>query len=185
VVVHISRLAAEKNYPQLIAAFARIRTNQPRARFIIVGDGPLRKKLSRAYPWILFTGFLPRADLARHYASGDLFLYASLTETFGNVVTESMASGLPVLAYDYAAPARYIRNLENGLTVPFGDSAAWDAAADTLAGSPALRQRLGAAARRTAEGISWNHVIDGFERDLAEVAGMSVPVVGGPVTVAT
>ena len=183
VVVHVSRLAAEKNYPQLISAFARIRVTQPSARFVIVGDGPLRKKLARAHPWIHFAGFLPRADLARHYASGDLFLYASLTETFGNVVTESMASGLPVLAYDYAAPARYIRNLENGLSVPFGDSSAWDRAADTLAANPSLRRRLGEAARRTAEGISWNHVIDGFERDLREVAGISVPAPTGPATV--
>jgi glycosyltransferase involved in cell wall biosynthesis len=184
VVVHVSRLAAEKNYPQLIAAFERIRATQPRARFIIVSDGPLRKKLARAHPWIHFTGFLPRADLARHYASADLFLYASLTETFGNVVTEAMASGLPVLAYDYAAPARYIRNLENGLTVPFGNDSAWNHAADTLAASPALRRRLGAAARRTAEGISWDRVIDGFERDLGEVAGFSVPASGSPATVA-
>lgn len=184
VVVHVSRLAAEKNYPQLLAAFARIRGTQPSARFVVVGDGPLRKKLARAHPWIRFTGFLPREDLARHYASADLFLYASLTETFGNVVTESMASGLPVLAYDYAAPARYIRNLENGLVVPFGDSAAWDRVADAAAADPALRRRLGAAARVTAEGISWDRVIDGFERDLQEVAGMSVPAAARPASVA-
>jgi glycosyltransferase involved in cell wall biosynthesis len=185
VVVHVSRLAAEKNYPQLIAAFERIRATQPRARFVIVSDGPLRQKLARAHPWIHFTGFLPRADLARHYASADLFLYASLTETFGNVVTEAMASGLPVLAYDYAAPARYIRNLENGLTVPFGNDAAWNHAADTIAASPSLRRRLGAAARHTAEGISWDRVIDGFERDLGEVAGFSVPAAGTSATVAS
>jgi glycosyltransferase involved in cell wall biosynthesis len=137
-----------------------------------VGDGPLRKKLARAHPWIRFTGFLPRSELARHYASADAFLYASTTETFGNVVTEAMASGLPVLAYDYAAPARYIRTQENGLTVPLDDHAAWLTAAATLAADPALRQRLGAAARRTAEGISWTHVIDGFERDLHDVAGL-------------
>lgn len=173
-VVHVSRLAAEKNYPLLIEAFAQIRSRQPTARFIIVGDGPLLKKLSRAHPWIRFTGFLPRAELARHYASADAFLYASTTETFGNVVTEAMASGLPVLAYHYAAPARYIRNGENGLTVPFDDRNAWLHAVTTLAASPELRHRVGKAARRTAEGISWSHVIDGFERDLHEVAGLPV-----------
>lgn len=174
-VVHVSRLAAEKNYPLLLAAFARIRERQPSARFVIVGDGPLLKKLARSHPWVRFTGFLSREDLARHYASADAFLYASMTETFGNVVTEAMASALPVLAFDYAAPARYIRNQENGLVVPFGDSSTWLAAADTLAASPVLRARLGAAARFTAEGISWTHVVDGFERDLREVASLAVP----------
>lgn len=183
-VVHVSRLAAEKNYPLLFEAFARIRSAQPSARFIVVGDGPLRKKLVRAYPWIHFTGFLPRADLARHYASADLFLYASLTETFGNVVTEAMASGLPVLAFDYAAPARYIRNLENGLVVPFGNTTAWLHAAGTLADSPSMRRRFGEAARRTADGISWERVIDGFERDLHEVAGLTVPSGPAPAMVA-
>ncbi len=183
VVVHVSRLAAEKNYPLLIAAFERIRANQPNARFVIVGDGPLRKKLSRAYSWIHFTGFLPRADLARHYASADAFLYASLTETFGNVVTEAMASGLPVLAFNYAAPARYIRSGENGLTVPFGDHATWLDAANSLAADSSLRRRLGEAARRTAEGISWTHVIDGFERDLHEVAALPVPTRPAPANV--
>lgn len=175
VVVHVSRLAAEKNYPLLFDAFARIRATQRGARFIVVGDGPLRKKLAREFPWIHFTGFLPRADLARHYASADAFLYASMTETFGNVVTEAMASGLPVVAFNYAAPARYIRNLENGLTVPFDDRTAWLQATEMLAASPSLRRRLGASARSTAEGISWTHVIDGFERDLQEVAGLTVP----------
>jgi len=183
VVVHVSRLAAEKNYPLLIDAFGRIRATQPGARFVIVGDGPLRKKLARAHPWIHFTGFLPRAELARHYASADAFLYASMTETFGNVVTEAMASGLPVVAFDYAAPARYIRNQENGLTVPFDNRAAWLDAAHALANSPLLRRRLGEAARRTAEGISWTHVIDGFERDLHEVAALTVPSRLAPATV--
>lgn len=182
-VVHVSRLAAEKNYPLLIEAFQRIRARQPSARFVIVGDGPLRKKLARAHPWIRFTGFLPRPELARHYASGDAFLYASLTETFGNVVTEAMASGLPVLAFDYAAPARYIRNLENGLTVPFGERTAWLQAADTLAFSSELRRKLGEAARRTAGDISWTRVIDGFERDLREVVDLAVPTGRSPAIV--
>ena len=170
VVVHVSRLAAEKNYELLIEAWTAIRAQHPRARFVIVSDGPLRKKLQRRYPWVHFTGFLPRPELARHYASADLFLYPSLTETFGNVLTEAMASGLPVAAFNYAAAARYLRADENGHPVPFGDREAFIGAALKLAAEPALRRRLATAARQTAEGISWTHVIDGFERDLLEVA---------------
>lgn len=166
VVIHVSRLAAEKNYPLLIKAWEAIRARQPRARFVITSDGPLRKKLSRAYPWIHFTGFLERNDLGRHYASADLFLYPSLTETFGNVVTESMASGLPVVAFNYAAAARFIRHGENGWHVPLGDADAFVRSSVRVADELALRRRLGAAARLTAEDISWERVIDGFERDL-------------------
>ncbi|HEY0944032.1 MAG TPA: glycosyltransferase family 1 protein [Opitutaceae bacterium] len=170
VVVHVSRLAAEKNYPLLFRAYEAIRVINTRAKFVIVSDGPLRKRLTRTYPWAHFTGFLPREDLARHYASGDLFLYASLTETFGNVVTEAMAGGLPVVAFAYAAAARYITHGANGWLVPLGNADAFVQSAVAVARDGGLRRRLGPAARATAETISWDLVIDGLERDLREVA---------------
>ena len=175
VFIHVSRLAAEKNYPLLFRSWEAIRTAQPRARFVVTSDGPLRKKLQRNYPWAIFTGFLAREDLARHYASADVFLYPSLTETFGNVVTESMASGLSVCAFDYAAAARYLRHRENGLLVPLGDESAFVAQALSLLPDARLRRALGLVARATAENIPWGRVIDGFQRDLAEVAGNPPP----------
>jgi glycosyltransferase involved in cell wall biosynthesis len=168
-VIHVSRLAAEKNYPLLFASFAAIRARRPDARLVVVSDGPLRKKLARENPHVHFTGFLSREALAVHYASADLFLYPSLTETFGNVTTESMASGLPVVAFNYAAAARFIRHGENGWLVPFGDRAAFVDAAVHVACDSTLRYRLAPAARETAEGISWDYVIDQLERDFAEV----------------
>ncbi len=170
VFIHVSRLAAEKNYALLFRAWEAIRTAHPRARFVVASDGPLREKLQRAHPWAFFTGFLEREDLARHYASADIFLYPSLTETFGNVVTESMASGLAICAYDYAAAARYLRHGENGLLVPLADEAAFLVHARTLAADLRLRRALGLVARATAENIPWSRVIDGFARDLAQVA---------------
>ncbi len=171
VFIHVSRLAAEKNYPLLFRAWDRVRSRQPRARFLVVGDGPLRAKLARAHPWAVFTGFLEREDLARHYASADAFLYPSLTETFGNVVTEAMASGLAIGAFDYAAAARYLRHGENGLLAPLNDENAFLDAATVLAdGDPRPRRRLGFVARATAETIPWSRVIDGFARDLEEAA---------------
>lgn len=170
-VIHVSRLAAEKNYPLLFASFDRIKAAHPTARLIIVSDGPLRKKLRRQRPDAVFTGFLPRDELARHYASGDIFLYPSLTETFGNVLTEAMASGLAVLAFDYAAAARYIRDGTNGWLVPFGDESRFLIRAAALASEPRRQRVLGAAARATAETISWEAVLDALERDLHDVAG--------------
>lgn len=178
VFIHVSRLATEKNYALLFRAWSEIRTARPRARFVVVSDGPLRKKLARAHPWAVFTGFLERAELARHYASADVFLYPSLTETFGNVVTEAMASGLAVSAYAYAAAARYIRHEENGLLAPFSDETIFLAHAHRLAAEdPRPRRRLGLVARATAENIPWSRVIDGFARDLQEVAA-GMPTAG-------
>lgn len=178
VFIHVSRLAAEKNYDLLFRSWAEIRTAQPRARFVVVSDGPLRKKLRRAHPWAVFTGFLEREDLARHYASADVFLYPSLTETFGNVVTESMASGLAVCAFDYAAAALYLRHRENGLLAPFGDETVFRKNALDLAADHELGRRLGLVARATAEHIPWSRVIEGFDRDLREVAASAGPVPG-------
>jgi glycosyltransferase involved in cell wall biosynthesis len=169
-IVHVSRLAPEKNYPLLIEACASIRAAQPRAKFIFASDGPLRKKLQRAHPWIHFPGFLDPATLAAHYAAADLFLYSSLTETFGNVVLEAMASGLPVVAFNYAAAARFIRHGENGWLVPCADRVAFLDAARILAVDTLLRRRLGPAARSTAEMIPWDAIVAGFERDLFELA---------------
>jgi glycosyltransferase involved in cell wall biosynthesis len=170
VVIHVSRIAAEKNYALLIDSFRAIRLQQPRAKFVIVSDGPLRRKLERDHPWVHFTGFLSRPDLAQHYASADLFPYPSETETFGNVVTEAMASGLTVVAYRYAAAARYIRHGENGWHVPLGDKALFVESAKRAALDSSLRRTLGQQARATAETIPWDAVIHGFERDLLEVA---------------
>lgn len=172
VFIHVSRLAAEKNYGLLFRAWDRVREVRPRARFVVAGDGPLRARLARTHPWAVFTGFLEREDLARHYASADVFLYPSLTETFGNVVTEAMASGLAVSAYDYAAAARYLRHGENGLLAPCDDEAVFLVNALRLAeADPRPRRTLGQVARATAENIPWSRVIDGFLRDLREVAG--------------
>ena len=166
VVLHAGRVAAEKNYPLLFRAFAAMRAANPRCRFVLVGDGPLRPRFAREHPEYLFTGFIPREELARHYASADVYIHASLTETFGNVLTEAMASGLAVVGFDYAAARQFVRDGENGLTAPSDQPEALIAAAVRLAiGSP-LRARLGAAARATIEPQSWANVIARFEADL-------------------
>lgn len=165
-VVHVSRLAKEKNYGLLAESFRAIKAIQPGARLLLVSDGPERKALERLLPGAVFTGFLSPGELATAYASGDLFLYPSLTETFGNVLTEALSSGLPTVAFDYAAAGQYVRDGENGRLVPFGARENFIATSVALAQDGPQRQRLGHHARASAEKIPWSQVIQRFEEIL-------------------
>lgn len=170
VVIHAGRMAAEKNYGLLFRAFAAMRRANPRCRFVLVGDGPLRARLQRENPTCVFTGFIPRGDLARHYASADIYIHASLTETFGNVLTEAMASGLAVAGFDYAAARQFLRHGRNGLAVPCAQPDALIDAAVLLATDEFLRAQVRPAARSAVEAQSWESVIGRFEADLMAVA---------------
>lgn len=132
-VVHVGRLAPEKNLELAVRAFHAIRERHPRARFVIVGDGPARAGLAAHHPDIIFAGIRRGEDLARHYASGDLFLFPSLTETFGNVTLESLASGVPVIAFDYGAAHEHIHDPLAGARAPMADGDAFTAAAVDVA----------------------------------------------------
>jgi glycosyltransferase involved in cell wall biosynthesis len=180
VVIHVGRMAPEKNYSLLFRAYAAMRTANPRCRFVLVGDGPLRARLLRENPDGIFTGFIPREELARHYASADIYIHASLTETFGNVLTEALASGLAIAGFDYAAASEFVQPNLNGLSVSCDQPDALVAAAVQLATDPILRAQLRAAARATVEPQSWEHVIARFEADLAWIAGVQ-PSAAEPV----
>jgi glycosyltransferase involved in cell wall biosynthesis len=168
VILHVGRMAAEKNYPLLFRAFDAIKALEPRAKLVLVGDGPMLATYQRQRPDAVFTGFYTGTSLARHYAAGDLYLHASHTETFGNVVTEALASGLAVGAFDYAAAHEFIRHGENGLIAAVGDEKVFIANAVRLARDRGLRAKVARAGRATAERLSWDTVIDTFAADLAE-----------------
>ena len=178
VVLHAGRMAAEKNYPLLLRAFTAMGRANPRCRFVLVGDGPLRASLQRRLPQCVFTGFISREELARHYASADIYVHASLTETFGNVLTEAMASGLAVAGFDYAAARQFVRDGKNGLAVPCHEPEQLIDAAVRLAKDRELRARLRPAARATVEPQSWSNVISRFEADLLAVIGGPPPPPG-------
>lgn len=175
VVLHVGRMAAEKNYPLLFRAFAAMRAANPCCRFVLVGDGPLRPSLQREHPEYIFPGFIPRDELARHYASADIYIHASLTETFGNVLTEAMASGLAVAGFDYAAARQFIQHNVNGLTIPCDQPDGLISAAALLARDADLRARLRAAARSALVAQSWENVIAHFESDLLAVIAEPTP----------
>ncbi len=162
-VLAISRLAPEKNLPLALKAFQAIREINPDAKLILVGDGPARKTLAQAWPETHFSGMRTGEDLAAHYASGDIFLFPSLTETFGNVTLEAMSSGLPVVAYRCAAAAEVIEDGQSGLLAEPGHEAQFIGAACRLAQDSGLRQNLGKAARDRVEPIDWECIHDGLE----------------------
>ncbi|CAJ0680660.1 glycosyltransferase family 4 protein [Ralstonia mannitolilytica] len=169
VVLTVGRLALEKNLGVALDAFDAIRRRRPDARLVMVGDGPQRNALRRRCPDAVFAGTQHGQALAAHYASADVFLFPSLTETFGNVVVEAMASGLPVVAFDTAAAGMHVRTGQNGCLAPVGDVAVFTAAAVALAADGDLRQRLGRAARQTAQALDWPQVLERFEAALLAV----------------
>jgi glycosyltransferase involved in cell wall biosynthesis len=146
----VGRLAPEKNLDLLLRAYELVRAASPRTRLVLVGDGPSRAALRQAHPEVIFASMLRGEALARHYASCDLFVFPSLSETFGNVTLEAMASGLPVVAYDYGAAREHMRNGEHGALVPVAAEGEFIAACLRAVAAPSLA-RIGWAARAAAE----------------------------------
>ncbi len=168
-VAHVGRLAPEKNLTLLVRSFEAIERVRPDARLVLVGDGPETAALRVAHPRFVFCGPRRGEDLATHYASADMFLFPSLTETFGNVVLESMASAVPVTGFDYAAAEEHIRDGVNGMAAPYGDEGAFFGRALSLASDAGLRGRMGGEARKTALGLSWESIFARLENILLDV----------------
>ena len=166
VALYVGRLAPEKNLEVLIASFASIKAGRPNARLVVVGDGPARAELEQRMPYALFAGQRRGEDLASHYASADLFVFPSLTETFGNVTVEAMASGLPVLAFDHAAASELITSGENGLLIHFGNSAAFVDTAASLVCKRQWLQYMGDRAHGKVAALDWEQVVLRFEQVL-------------------
>jgi len=163
VVLSVGRLAAEKNLDLLQRSFVQMQALDSRLRLVVVGDGPERESLQQRCPQALLVGSKQGDDLARHYASADLFLFPSQTETYGNVTPEAMASGLAVLAFDYAAAAELIRHGHNGLLAPMGDEEAFIRRACDLVSYPALVEQMRSTARQTVLLQDWEHIVDQVE----------------------
>jgi glycosyltransferase involved in cell wall biosynthesis len=136
----------------------------------MVGDGPLRAQLQEELPDAVFCGVKRGEDLATHYASGDLFLFPSLSETFGNVLLEALASGLGVVAFDQAAAALHIRHGHNGTLATPGDEQAFIDAAHWLLHDAESLRRVRLNARQHAGKQGWPQIVAQFEAHLHQAS---------------
>lgn len=170
-IIHVGRLAAEKNLGLLSRTFDSLQAAQPqrRMRLVLIGDGPQRASLEARMPHALFCGLKRGEELAAHYASGDLFLFPCLSETFGNVVLEALASGLAVAAYDQAAAAQHIQHGHNGVLARPGDEYGFREAACWLLEDIETLRRVRLNARQHASRQSWDGIVQQFENYLHSV----------------
>jgi glycosyltransferase involved in cell wall biosynthesis len=157
-ILYAGRLSLEKNLHYYVEALHRLRGTGLSFRAAFAGDGPLRAELEAALPWATFYGFLEGEALAEAYANADIFAFPSLTDTFGNVVQEAMASGLPCVVADRKGPGEIVRDGISGYVAP--DAKQFEARLAELVLQPGRRALMANAARVEAEGRTWDAIFD-------------------------
>lgn len=170
-VTYIGRLAREKDIQRLVRSWESLRAVRRNAQLVLVGQGPMAEWLRRRpVPGVHLTGLLSGRELSEAYASADLFVFPSSTETFGNSLLEAMASGLPSLAVSAGGVLEFARNGENALLVKPQDGTALTEGLRRLLTDDALRSRLAAGGLATAATRRWDAIYDQLLEDYAEVA---------------
>lgn len=167
VMLYVGRLAPEKNIDAILSAFAAARETNPATRLVLTGEGPSAGQIRARCPEAIMTGTLRGEALAACYASADIFLFPSLTETFGNVTLEALASGLAVVAFDYAAAGDHIRHQYSGWLAPKGDTEAFLAMARESVLNASNWRRVGANGCSEMRLQSWGEVVGQLEELLS------------------
>ncbi|MBK1853371.1 glycosyltransferase [Verrucomicrobiaceae bacterium 5K15] len=178
VVMVVGRVAPEKNMELAFEAFEKMQTSVPDMRCVVVGDGPSREMLEQKHRQVHFAGVQRGEDLAKHYASADILLFPSETETFGNVLLEGMASGMVTVAYDYAAARLHVTHGENGLVAPKGDADLFLKLAFKAANVDDL-EPMRANARIKAMELGWQSITQTFEGYLTDIVHDTGNVIRG------
>jgi glycosyltransferase involved in cell wall biosynthesis len=160
-ILYVGRLAPEKNLGFLLETFGRIARWESDVRLVLVGSGPERRRLERrAPPGTLFAGYRSDGELARLYAAADLLAFPSLTETFGNVVLEAMASGLPVVAFRAGGVMDLLEHERHALLADPAQPETFRTAMTRLLRDERLRRRVAEGGYRYALTQRWEYLLD-------------------------
>ena len=153
--LYVGRVSREKDLDLLATAYRRLREEGLPIQLFVVGHGPYSEEFSRSLPEAFFTGYLTGKDLAAAYASADIFVFPSTTDTFGNVIIEAQASGVPVVVSDSGGPKELVTENETGLITKSHDVDDFVRAIRTLVVDRSLRERMGSRARKSVIDRTW------------------------------
>jgi glycosyltransferase involved in cell wall biosynthesis len=153
--LYVGRISREKDLDVLANSYRRLRDEGLSVQLFVVGHGPYSQGLSELLPDAVFTGYLTGIELATAYASADVFAFPSTTDTFGNVIIEAQASGVPVVVSDSGGPKELVEDEANGLITKSHDVDDFTRAVRALVVDPGLRKRMGDCARKSVVDRSW------------------------------
>ena len=163
-ITYVGRVAKEKDLDVLTEVYTELARHRPECTLIIVGDGPYLSQMKAAlpYPNVVFTGFLFDEELSQAYASSDIFVFPSTTDTFGNVVLEAMASGVPVIVSDRGGPRETVQHGRTGFVTKGRDSREVVEAIVKLVDDPEMRLKMSFNCRNYAETKGWDQLYLNF-----------------------
>ncbi len=160
--LYVGRVSREKDLDLLAAAYRLLRDEGLPVQLFVVGHGPYSDAFAKSLPEAFFTGYLRGNELAAAYASADIFVFPSTTDTFGNVILEAQACGLPVVVSDSGGPKELVQDKGNGLITKSHDVEDFARAIRALVTNPALRERMGKSARNSVVDRSWPNAFGKF-----------------------
>lgn len=158
VVTFVSRLVWEKELGTFVESVKRVQQKNKKVRALIVGDGPVRSEVEEMLPQAHFAGFVKGEDLARAYASSDVFNFPSHTETFGNVTLEAMASGLPCLVADAIGSKSLVEDGKNGFWAEQESLKDFTLKLEQMVSDPVLLKEMGEHSRKRALSFEWSAI---------------------------
>ncbi len=163
VLISVGRMAPEKNLDQVLKTYEALKVTGQAFKLVMVGDGPLKEQFQKRYPEIIFPGMLSQSNLAAYYASSDLFIFPSQTETFGNVTLEALASGIPVLAFDCAAARDWVQTGVNGWLIDENNPEGFAAQAVAIFNSKDLLDQITQSTRQQVVHLDWDQIAEQVE----------------------